>query len=230
MPSADQPGFICRLIERTALACAIAGGARVAAGAVVRLRPRARSRAIALLWAVALGPMTVRGQSPRAAVTSDSSRLWLLGGTVMVPARSGGDLSTIGATVAAATPRRLGVDLMLGVVPRNFESGLIAFAARANAAVPIAVGRSALFIPSAGGTLIWADPPLRSAGSLGYNATLAIVLFNKPLDGKSHSTGFRAAIALHRFGGGPGVLPTLEFGFAHCRLRSCFPYTILVYG
>ncbi len=143
----------------------------------------------------------------------DSASHWMVGGTVIIP-RGAAGYAGIGLTASKIKAARPGLDLAAVIVPRALTEGFAMVGVRANIALPIAIGRSALLVPSAGATLLGAVGVLGADGARGYNGTLALVVFDKPLDGNSPALGFRAALAVHRLGDlSSGNVHMLELGF-----------------
>jgi hypothetical protein len=140
----------------------------------------------------------------------------MIGGTVMMPRAEGAfstEFSFVGVTTATAKPGRPGVDMAFVMAPRAALSGLLLLGVRANFALPIPLGRQVLLTPSAGLSLLGGLGGFGGGGVTGYNGTLAVVLFDKPLEDRTPSIGFRAALAQHQFGSGQsGALRMLELG------------------
>jgi hypothetical protein len=178
-------------------------------------RSNSRTRTIPrVLGAIALTLLcatTARAQEqppPR-----DSGSHWMVGGTVIIP-RGAAGYASVGLTAGSTRAARPGLDLAAVIVPRALTEGFVMVGVRANIAVPIAIGRSALLVPSVGATLLGAAGVLGPDGARGYNGTLALMLFDKPLDSNLPALGFRAAVATHRLGDlSPGSVHMLELGF-----------------
>jgi hypothetical protein len=165
---------------------------------------------LALILAITVSGTDLRGQQASA---SDRGPGWMLGGTLMVPP-AGAEFSAVGLIAGTAKPVRLGTDLAIVVIPRTIASGLFAACIRANLALPVPLGRTALLIPSAGVSLLGAGGAFGFTGTRGYNGTIAIIGFGKPLAERTPSMGIRVAYAAHEFGGlvSAPLLHVLEIG------------------
>jgi hypothetical protein len=167
-------------------------------------------RWLALMYAINAVGADLRGQ---ALPPPERGPSWMLGGTLMIPP-AGAEFFAVGLTAATARPLRLGTDLAFGIVPRALASGLFAAGVRANLAVPLPLGSNTLLIPSAGVSLLGAGSALGFAGARGYNGTIAMVGFGKPIADRSRAIGFRVAYSAHTFGDLASVplLHVLEVG------------------
>lgn len=119
---------------------------------------------------------------------------WSVGASIGVPG-SGADvepeLVTIGLTATRFTPNRPGVDLAIGTAPRALAVGLVAVAARAGLALPLALSRDAYLVPSAGASVVGVGGWGGGAGVYGLNAGIAGIVRSGPV-------GLRAGVTWHR--------------------------------
>ncbi len=134
---------------------------------------------------------------------------WLFGASVGVPGYEGEavpELFTVGVHWTQLRPGRPGVDLAIGTMPRVLAEGFAAVGARAGVALPLALSRGAVLLPSAGVSLLGGVGAGGGGGTTGLNAGVAAVL------GPAGGAGLRTGVTWHRFGEAGGGLWLVEVG------------------
>jgi hypothetical protein len=168
---------------------------------------------LSLFASIAAAQVSTRDSS----VAPDSSAShWLSGLTLSLPSENGqtsGEYVGIGYAGVMARPNRIGPDLSFVVFPRFIAWGALIGGARANVALPIALGRGALLIPSGGLSAI-VSAGLGGAGfTPGANGTLSLLFFERAASTEKSAYGFRIAVSLHRFSGDDvPMLRVIELG------------------
>lgn len=165
----------------------------------------ARTRRTALVATMlACSTLRAEAQDPTPAARNG----WIVGGLLGVPGVEGEvapELLTLGVGATRLQPNRLGLDLALGTMPRAMTEGVVVLGARVGGAMPIALGRDAFVIPSAGLSGIGGIGAGGGGGIGGYYWGLASVL-------AAGSTGFRAGASWHRMLGSGSAIWLLELG------------------
>jgi hypothetical protein len=168
-----------------------------------------RSRAVALgLFLLAIGGSRAGAQTVPDSL--DRHAGWLIGASFGVPgygSEPAPELFTIGFHWTQVQPGALGADLSIGTMPRVLAEGFAVVGVRAGVALPLAVGRSVLLMPSGGASLIGGAGGGGGAALGGLNAGIAAVLFG------TSSVGLRTGVTWHRFEGANGAIWLLELGF-----------------
>ncbi len=134
---------------------------------------------------------------------------WLFGASVGVPGYEGGavpELFTVGVNWTQLRPGRLGADVAIGTMPRALAEGLAAVGARAGVALPLALSRGVVLLPSGGVSLLGGVGAGGGAATAGLNAGVAAVL------GPAGGAGLRTGVTWHRFGEAGGGLWLVEVG------------------
>ncbi len=147
--------------------------------------------------------------APSADSTGAAPGGWLFGASVGVPGYEGEavpELFTVGVHWTQLRPGRPGVDLAIGTMPRALAEGLVAVGARAGVALPLALARGAVLLPSAGVSLLGGVGAGGGGGTTGLNAGVAAVL------GPAGGAGLRTGVTWHRFGEAGGGLWLVEVG------------------
>jgi hypothetical protein len=92
-------------------------------------------------------------------------------------------------------------------MPRLLAEGVVVVGVRAGVALPLAIGRDVLLLPSGGASLIGGAGGGGGAALAGFNAGIAAVVFG------TSSVGLRTGVTWHRFEGANGTIWLLEVGF-----------------
>ena len=154
--------------------------------------------------------------APAQAQSADSTRnRSLFGVGLAFPLGEDVDLSFSAITLHSTSLRanRPGLDFTLGVVPRAISVGVFAAGAKVNVVVPVALNSQTLLLPSVGLTGIGAIGTVGAGGVFGYNGSLALVAFGRPLDDATTRYGLRIGVSLHQIGGSAdGVFRLFELG------------------
>ena len=111
----------------------------------------------------------------------------------------------------------MGLDFSIGTLPRAFEEGMLPLGARIGPSIPLALGRDAFFIPSAGLSAIGFAGSEGIGGLFGWYCGAAAVV-------AQGSVGLRAGVTLHMPVGAVGSPVWLaEIGFMHVPLPPHVP-------
>ena len=154
-------------------------------------------------------PASAQNSPPAEGSATSGPRGWLVGASVGVPIVDGAaipDLFTIGINWTQLRPGRLGADFSLGTMPRALTGGVVAGGARGGVALPLALSRGVLVLPSAGISLLGAAGTGGGEGTTGFNAGLAAVIHG------AGSAGLRTGVTWHSFGDAGGAVWLWEVG------------------
>ncbi len=183
--------------------------AALIAASCLALARGARPAALAAQAVPAPAPPAA-GVAPAGADSAGGERGgWLFGASVGVPGYEGEavpELFTVGVHWTQLRPGRPGVDLAIGTMPRVLAEGFAAVGARAGVALPLALSRGAVLLPSAGVSLLGGVGAGGGGGTTGLNAGVAAVL------GPAGGAGLRTGVTWHRFGEAGGGLWLVEVG------------------
>ena len=178
---------------------------------------RRRTAALGLL--LFLGGASVAAQL--AAQQPDTARRlhagWLVAGSFGIPGHRSEpvpELFTIGFQWTQLRAGRLGADLALGTMPRLLAEGVLVLGFRGGAALPVAVARNVVLLPSAGISLVGGIGQGGGEGTTGLNAGVAGAFAGRG------SVGLRTGVTWHRFRDTGSVLWLLEVGFFAVPRRS----------
>jgi len=118
---------------------------------------------------------------------------WIVGPLVGLPG-AGSEVAyalvTLGVGVTRLVPDRMGLDFAIGTAPRLIAYGVVPIAVRIGPSIPLAMGRDAFFIPSAGVSAIGVASAEDVGGDIGWYAGAAMVAAHGPV-------GFRAGVTVH---------------------------------
>ena len=145
---------------------------------------------------------------------------WIVGPLIGLPgtgSASSLELLTLGVGVTRLVPNQLGLDFPIGTLPIAFEKGMVPIAARSGPTIPLALGRDAFFIPSAGLSAIGFAGSEGIGGLMGWYWGAAAVV-------AQGSVGLRAGVTLHKpFVGSASPVWLAEIGFMHVPLPPHVP-------
>lgn len=120
---------------------------------------------------------------------------WIVGPLVGLPgagSEAAYPLVTLGVGVTRLVPNRPGVDFAIGTAPYALAFGVIPVAARLGPSIPLALGRDAFLIPSAGLSAIAFAGDEVGPPALGWYWGAAAVVARG-------SVGLRAGVTWHQF-------------------------------
>lgn len=135
---------------------------------------------------------------------------WLVGASIGVPGygpEPAVTMFTVGAQWTQLDVGRLGADFAVGTAPYAFAKSLVGVGARGGVALPLALSRRVILVPSGGVSLLGAVGHEGGVGSTGFNAGISAVFL------RERGTGLRTGLTWHRFRSGREAVWLWEIGF-----------------